>query len=147
MFILHLFFLPLLLLHVCIVGISGAVRACAMCQMCPILARSSDFLTFDRFLPFCFVVYSIYTRTCTAVIYLFASATYRDNRKSYPYVSHLDHTNLSPCGVFSTCTWENKFIKGDCACYAPNPITITDDDNDNDKLTTTFTQIHPTVSV
>ena len=41
------------------------------------------------FISFCFVVYSIYPRiyVYTVVTYLFASAAYRDNEKSYPLFS------------------------------------------------------------
>jgi len=71
------------------VGISGE---CASIRNAPDLQIQGTFLTLIVsmcppgcfvFIPFYLVVYSIYTMTCIVVTYPFASATLRDNRKSY----------------------------------------------------------------
>jgi len=47
-----------------------------------VFVRSSGYFTF---IPFHFVVYSIYTSICIVATYPFASGALRDNRKSYPF--------------------------------------------------------------
>jgi len=81
------------------VGISGCCAS--MCNV-PNLPMISGFKVHSYiccssdhfiFIPFHFVVYRIYMRTCTIATHLFASATPRDNRKYY-FLPFLDHAAL-----------------------------------------------------
>jgi hypothetical protein len=80
-----------------IVGILGS---CASMRNAPDLRIPGTFLTLIvslhssgcfTLIPFYFVVYSIYTRSCIVVTYPFASVPPRDNRKSILFC--LDHAN------------------------------------------------------
>jgi len=93
----------------------GMLYEHAQCTQPPDLRYIPTFIVFWGhfiFIPFYFVDYSIYMRTCTAVTHPFASVTPRDNWKYYflPFLNHATLTSTVAAFNDTIIMWSSHFL-------------------------------------